>query len=102
VDKVIENGMVAVLYTPVPNTGWYTLNKNVQECVFDPTIVGYVLNQQKVLIPQYALNKWGESFCSLYSLSLQIKWLAIDQLFQILEINGQEWINRFDPEFLRS
>ena len=48
-NKVVENGQVAVLYSPGFGAGWYTWNEarfedesDALELVFDPTIVSLV------------------------------------------------------------
>jgi hypothetical protein len=40
-NKVIENGQVAVLYSPGWGAGWYTWNKN-EALLFDPILVELV------------------------------------------------------------
>jgi len=58
-NKVVENGQVAVLYSPGFGAGWYTWNEarfedesDALELVFDPTIVS--------LVRQREANKFGD------------------------------------------
>ena len=42
IKKLIDNGKVAVLYSPGFGAGWSTWNYEIPELLFDPVIVGMV------------------------------------------------------------
>jgi hypothetical protein len=107
--KVIENGNVAVLYSPSYGAGWYTWNssrseddKDALELIFDPALVELV---QKKNSPD-CINETG--FIHLIERraheispmgyfagahTLDIEWIPIGTEFRIHEYDGYESID---------
>lgn len=97
-DKVIKDGMVAVLYSRGFGAGWYSWNHN-EECLFDPQIVGLVLANGDCAeidkhvvkrIEQIASDKWGEDFFSGGASQLTVGWVTQGEQFKIDEYDGRE------------
>ena len=105
--KVIENGKVAVIYSPGFGAGWYTWNmgktdEDILQLIFDPTLVEYVRamnspdcsdkNKYILDIERYAEEIFPEGYFGGAS-DLRIEWMPIGTEFQINEYDGSESIN---------
>jgi len=92
--KVIEDGLVAVLYSPGFGAGWYTWNYSTPECLFDPEIVELVREgAHPDEIEETARAKWNQGDDYFYSGgadALRIKWLEQGTRFRIAEYDGSE------------
>ena len=89
VDKLIDNGKVAVLYSPGFGAGWSTWNQEVPEIIFDPAIVKFVENDQMAELNTYVKLK----YLGLYTggmKDLAIAWVPVGSLFKINEYDGGE------------
>lgn len=105
--KVIENGKVAVIYSPGFGAGWYTWNmmakteEDILQLIFDPTLVEYVRamnspecsdkNKYILDIERYAQEIIPEGYFGGAS-QLRIEWMPIGEEFQINEYEGSESI----------
>ena len=91
IEKVIRDGMVAVLYSPGYGAGWstwasYPLN---EICMFDPKVVAWVEGGKKGHVP---IQNYDKDFYSNGSSSLEIEWVPIGTAFEIREYDGFETI----------
>lgn len=102
-EKVIRDGLVAVLYSPGFGAGWSTWNYQFPECLYDPEIVevieSYAIDEpydkesemvrmQKIV--SIAEAKYGEDFYAGGADDLCIVWLKEGTLFRINEYDGSE------------
>jgi hypothetical protein len=104
-DKVIENGEVAVLYSPGFGAGWYTWNFATPECLYDPDIVELVRDgAHPDEIEETARDKWNQGEDYFYSGGadqLVIAWLPEGTRFRIDEYDGSEnLVTEHDQEWL--
>jgi len=105
VDKVREDGRVAVLYSPGFGAGWYTWNYSTPECLFDPEIVELVRSDAHPdEIEKTALEKWSQDPDYFYpggADALRIEWLREGARFRIEEYDGSEdLVTEADQEWL--
>lgn len=92
-DKVIRDGMVAVLYSPGFGAGWYTWNYDNLECLFDPEIVEMLEKEvHPDDIESFAEKKYGEDFYAGGTDDLRIMWLKQGTEFVVHEFDGSESI----------
>ena len=91
IKKLIDNGKVAVLYSPGFGAGWSTWNRGVPEIVFDPAIVKFVEHDQMAELNTYVTLKYP----GLYTGGMQclaVAWLSVGTEFRIKEYDGAESI----------
>ena len=89
--KKIENGLVAVLYSPGYGAGWYTWH-SVPELLFDPKVVDMVeSNTTSETIELYCKEVYGDD-CYLGARDLKVAWLPQGTEFMIQEFDGDETI----------
>ena len=95
-EKVREDGCVAVLYSPGFGAGWYTWNLSRPECVFDPDIVNLVrADASTEEIERVAREKWAQGEDYFYpggADQLRIEWIREGLRFRIDEYDGSEQI----------
>jgi len=92
-EKVIRDGLVAVVYSPGFGAGWYTWNKEHPELVFDPTIVEYVEKQEKDKLLAYMGIKFPDLYVGISTIQdLEIAWVEEGVQFRIDEYDGNESI----------
>jgi hypothetical protein len=91
INKLIDNGKVAVLYSPGFGSGWSTWNRGVPELVFDPAIVKFVENDQWAELNTYVTLKYPGIYTGGMK-ELAVAWLPVGTEFQILEYDGSESI----------
>ena len=94
-NKLVRDGMVAVLYSPDYGSGWYTWNREHPELLFDPGIVQLIEE-----------NKWDElktyvtlKYPNIYDggiWDLRVAWIPEGSLFRINEYDGDESIELKD------
>ena len=89
-NKVIRNGMVAVLVSPGYGAGWYTCNTDFPECLYDPEIVKIVLGEAEGDIGEIVKNKFGDDFYSGGFDQLTVVWVPVGSRFRIAEYDGSE------------
>lgn len=90
--KVIENGKVAVLYSPGYGAGWLTWNDD-DRIVFDPRIVEKVrAGKQSEITDEFMKSLgykgyWGGAY------DLEIEWIPEGMAFEINEYDGYESVH---------
>ena len=89
--KKIDNGLVAVLYSPGFGAGWYTWH-NVAELLFDPKVVDMVLdNTSDATIELYCKTVYGDHYYA-GSCDLEVEWIPQGVEFVIDEYDGAETV----------
>jgi hypothetical protein len=98
-NKVIQYGRVAVIYSPGWGSGWSTENPNHPECMFDPETVAWVENNFVGPMPDFAA-KWGECFNyhAAEAQELLIFWVPVGSLFRVNNYDGSEGVEVFNAE----
>jgi len=98
-NKVIENGLVAVPYSPGFGAGWSTWNFNEElneTLLFHPTLVEMVRNdRQNEIDEDWLVENFGERFRNVYcggARDLDIEWLPEGTIFRVEEYDGSESI----------
>lgn len=89
-DKVIDKGLVAVLYSPGYGAGWYSWNSDHPECLFDPDVVEWVKSGKVGDCPDIAKKYGWDSFYMGGAVDLSIEWLKEGTKFEIDEYDGYE------------
>jgi hypothetical protein len=99
-EKVIRDGMVAVLYSPDFGAGWYTWNTEHPAILYDPTVVKWVMDGkpsgearvrlEATLDEKYPGRYLGGPRGGLGD--LQIEWLPVNTFFRVTEYDGFEKI----------
>ena len=92
-NKVVRDGLVAVLYSPGHGAGWYTWNIGLDfdglELIFDPGLVSLVEQGDQEKILAYATLKWPDAYLGGLE-DLLIQWLPEGTEFRIEENDGSE------------
>ena len=98
-NKVVENGLVAVLYSPGFGAGWSTWNYDDgldEALLFHPSLVEMVRNnRQSEINEDWLVKNLGEEFRNIYcggAEQLEIKWLPKGTIFRVEEYHGSESI----------
>ena len=90
-NKLIEDGKVAVLYSPGFGAGWYTWNYDTPEILFDPAIVKLVENKKWAELDTYVTLKYPEIYKGGMT-DLEVEWIPEGTLFKVNEYDGSESI----------
>jgi hypothetical protein len=90
-NKLVDNGKVAVLYSPGFGAGWSTWNQEVPEILFDPAIVKFVEEDQWAELETYVGLKYPDIYKGGMK-DLAIAWVPKGSLFKINEYDGSESI----------
>ena len=90
-NKLIDNGKVAVLYSPGFGAGWSTWNQELPELVFEPAIVQFVETDQWAEMETYVSLKYPDIYKGGMK-DLAVAWLPEGTEFQINEYDGAESI----------
>ena len=90
-NKLNEDGKVAVLYSPGFGAGWYTWNYEHPEILFDPAIVKFVEKEKWDELATYVELKYPEIYTGGMR-DLTIEWIPEGALFKINEYDGNESI----------
>ena len=97
-DRVIRNGLVAVLYSPGYGAGWRTWNDDYGDAIlFDPWIVDILLNdnysrkEQVQRILAYCTLKYPNLYTGGVR-DLTIEWIPVGTAFRIDDYDGNESI----------
>ena len=97
VDKLIDNGKVAVLYSPGFGAGWSTWNQQVPEILFDPAIVVFVEKDQWAELETFVTLKYPGLYKGGIK-DLAIAWVPEGTLFKVNESDGSESIELKDSD----
>ena len=92
-EKVVKDGMVAVLYSPGFGAGWFSWNEEYPQCIFDPDLVAAVLSGESVKVCELAEEKYGEFFYTGGARDLRVCWVKQGEQFEITEYDGSEDVN---------
>jgi|SRR5665213_790614 len=101
-EKVIRDGKVAVLYSPGFGAGWFTWNTGNPQCIFHPSIVALVENDEKEKITDELIQEilGCEYFYSGGAEDLKIEWVKVGTAFKIDEYDGYESISTVEDLIL--
>ena len=86
--KVIRNNKVAVLVSPGFGAGWYSWH-NIEELLYDPSIVSWVESQEFDKIKTYIELKYVDDYISGIE-DLVVEWVPVGAQFRIKEYDGAE------------
>lgn len=96
-NKVVRDGLVAVLYSPGFGAGWSTwADPSIREQIlFDPGLVDLVENEKWKEAEAYVTLKYPEFYAGGLE-DLLIEWVPVGTQFQVCEYDGKEWIEKRD------
>ena len=94
-NKLVKDGMVAVLYSPDYGSGWYTWNPNHPELLFDPAIVQLVEEDKFDELKTYITLKYPNIYEG-GMWELKIAWIPEGAMFRVNEYDGDESIELKD------
>ena len=94
-NKVVRDGLVAVLYSPGFGAGWYSWNREHPEILFDPAMIELVEANQYSELQSYVTLKYPEIYDGGLQ-DLRIKWIPQGMGFRIDEYDGNESIELQD------
>lgn len=90
-EKLNENGKVAVLYSPGFGAGWYTWNMTVPQILFDPAIVKFVEKEKFDELATYVALKYPDIYTGGMK-DLKVAWIPEGTLFRVEDYDGSESI----------
>ena len=93
-EKVIRDGMGAVLVSTGHGAGWSTWNLEYPDCMFNPTMVQWVLDGKTGDVP----HVYGVDFYYGGAPKLEVEWVPVGSRFIIDEYDGYESIT-FEEDF---
>ena len=94
-NKLVRDGMVAVLYSPDYGSGWYTWNREQPELLFDPGIVQLVEENKWDELKTYVTLKYPNIYDG-GMWDLRVAWIPEGSMFRINEYDGDESIELKD------
>lgn len=94
-NKLVRDGMVAVLYSPDYGSGWYTWNTNHPELLFDPAIIQLVEEEKFDELKTYVTLKYPNIYDG-GMWELKVAWIPEGAMFRINEYDGDESIELKD------
>ena len=94
-NKLVRDGMVAVLYSPDYGSGWYTWNQDDPEILFDPAIVKLVEENKWDELKTYVTLKYPNIYDG-GMWELKVAWIPEGAMFRINEYDGDESIELKD------
>lgn len=96
-NRVVRDGMVAVLYSPGYGAGWSTWVKPEirQDVLFDPAIVDLVEQEKLEELEVYVKLKYPDMFTGGLR-DLQIEWIPQGTQFIVNDYDGNESIQKRD------
>jgi hypothetical protein len=99
-NKVIRDGMVAVIYSPGYGAGWYSWNTNYPDIMFDPRVIAWIENGKNEdefsELESYLEMTYPDGYFSTHR--LMIEWMPVGTQFRIEEYDGSESIVYADRE----
>jgi len=90
-NKLIQDGKVAVLYSTGFGAGWYTWNQEYPQILFDPAIVKFVEKEKWDELKTYVTLKYPDIYTGGLG-SLRVEWIPEGTLFKVVEYDGAESI----------
>ena len=96
-EKLIEKGKVAVLYSPGFGAGWYTWNMTVPQILFDPAIVRFVEKEKFDELATYVELKYPDIYKGGMR-DLKVAWIPEGTLFRVEDYDGSESIELKESE----
>ena len=91
-DKVVRDGLVAVVYHPSWGCGWYSWHGRAQ-LLFDPKIVAYIESGDTLGLEKYLEGIRGDDYWISAELEeLAIEWIREGTEFTVVEYDGSETI----------
>jgi hypothetical protein len=90
-NKLSEDGKVAVLYSPGFGAGWYTWNTDAPEILFDPAIVKFVEKEKWDELATYVALKYPDIYTGGMK-DLKVAWIPEGTLFRVDDYDGNESI----------
>lgn len=92
-NRLIRDGMVAVLYSPGFGAGWssWAHNGEGENLLFDPVIVGYVERGGMDELATYMEMRYPDAYTGGME-DLTIAWIKVGTAFRIHEYDGSESI----------
>ena len=100
-EKVIRDGMVAVLYSPGHGAGWYSwaiTQDGVEAVLFDPEVVAWVEGGKVGPVPDMAAKHGLSYFYHGGANDLMIEWVPVGTKFRIREYDGFEAVVKIEDE----
>jgi hypothetical protein len=94
-NKLVRDGMVAVLYSPDYGSGWYTWNQDYPEILFDPAIVKLVEENKFDELKTYVTLKYPKLYVG-GIWDLQVALIPEGAMFRVNEYDGAESIELKD------
>ena len=91
-EKVMRNGLVAVLYSPGYGAGWGSWSSN-KDIIFDSRIVEKVEQDKQSEITESFMESIGYYVYCGGAKDLEIEWIPIGSQFEIEEYDGDESIH---------
>ena len=88
-NKLSEDGKVAVLYSPGFGAGLYSWNYQTPEILFDPGIVRFVEKKKWNELETYVTLKYPEIYTGGMK-DLEVMWVPEGTLFKVNEYDGNE------------
>ena len=89
-EKVVKNGLVAVLVSPGFGAGWSTWNSEIPELLFDPVVVGMVEDGTNGdTIASYCEAKYPDGYFGGAG-DLAVEWVPVGTQFRVHEYDGSE------------
>jgi hypothetical protein len=89
-EKVVREGLVAVLVSPGFGAGWSTWNSEIPEIMFDPVVVGMVEDgTNPETITAYCEAKYPNGYFGGVT-DLEVKWIPVGTQFRVHEYDGSE------------
>jgi hypothetical protein len=95
-NRLIRDGLVAVLYSPGYGAGWYTVHY-IEELLYDPSIVLWVESDNRDKIEHYMALKYPDVYLGGLD-NLSIRWVPEGTMFRLDEYDGSESISLKDEE----
>mgnify|MGYP000079222626 CR=1 FL=1 len=90
-NKLIRDGLVAILYSPGYGAGWSTWNQEYPEMVFDSALASLIEEEKYSEAEFYANLKWPDIYTGGLD-QIRICWLPAGTEFRINEHDGSETI----------
>ena len=95
-EKLVKDGMVAVLVSRGYGAGWSSWMSDAPECLFDPVLAQMLLDgEDEMEIATVAEKRYPNSYTGGVD-GLTVKWLPVGTKFRIDEYDGAESIEILD------